>query len=414
MPDLDDRLASSRAAVLDSITQPPLAAIRRRAAARRQRRAAAVAGGAVLAVAAATVLAVRPAAPAVPPTAPGAPAPADTASRPVYAADGITIDGLAGGDARPVPGRIAAVEFGDPAHGYLLTACATGESCRPTLYATSDAGRTWRERALPPWFSPDALIAFPGDRLVVESATDALVSADRGNDWRTVPRAVDPSARSTVGPGGVLRLGRTPDGCGGRLEVRGADDAARGQLASQPDLTVCWVAAAPASDGAWWVAGHRDGRAAVAVSRDAGRHWRTTTVDPAAGDRSRTTVAALGRHVWVAVTGDGGALRAIHHSGDGGRTFTVTRGADAAGAAPTQIAGDLVPLLDGRLLVAGRDHRWYVSRDDGATFTHADGSLPAVGSLVRTRTGYVARDLFNAGWAAYSPDGAHWRKLPLT
>jgi hypothetical protein len=73
----------------------------------------------------------------------------------------------------------------------------------------------------------------------------------------------------------------------------------------------------------------------------------------------------------------------------------------------------MVPLLDGRLLVAGTDQRWYASADDGRTFTRAEGTLPAVGRLARTTAGYVAYDLFGGGWAAYSPDGATWRKLQI-
>jgi hypothetical protein len=72
-----------------------------------------------------------------------------------------------------------------------------------------------------------------------------------------------------------------------------------------------------------------------------------------------------------------------------------------------------VPLLDGRLLVTGTDQRWYVSADDGRSFSQAAGSLPPVGRLARTDAGYVAYQLFSNGWAAYSADGSTWRKLQI-
>ncbi|HEX5597432.1 MAG TPA: sialidase family protein, partial [Micromonosporaceae bacterium] len=111
------------------------------------------------------------------------------------------------------------------------------------------------------------------------------------------------------------------------------------------------------------------------------------------------------------VLGPDRAILALLHSADGGQTFTRTRKGNAG--APQSLAGAMVPLLDGRLLVAGGDRRWYISADDGATFTRAEGNLPAVGRLARTSAGYIAYDLFGGGWAAFSSDGSAWRKLQI-
>jgi hypothetical protein len=114
------------------------------------------------------------------------------------------------------------------------------------------------------------------------------------------------------------------------------------------------------------------------------------------------------------VLGADRALLAILHSTDSGGSFTLTR--TRGTAEPATLAGEAVPLLDGRLLVTTTAREWYVSDDAGATFAEARGGLPVVGPLRRTWAGYVAYDLFGgepAGWAAFSSDGSTWRKLHI-
>jgi hypothetical protein len=111
------------------------------------------------------------------------------------------------------------------------------------------------------------------------------------------------------------------------------------------------------------------------------------------------------------VLGSDGVISAIYRSDDSGEHFART--SPERVVPPPALAGEPVPLLDGRLLVAGTDHRWYLSEDDGRTFTQADGTLPVVGRISRTTAGYVAYDLFGGGWAAFSVDGSTWRKLQV-
>lgn len=388
MPDLSTRLARERADILDAIDQPPLARIGDRARRRRRQRHAARAGFAAVALTAAGLVALRPWS-----AEPKPPPPADTGNRtvaPVYTDQGITINGLSG-EVPDVPGAITEVEFTDPDTGYLIAQCVTGDPCAPTLARTGDGGHSWATTALPPIESDPDLLVFPDGRLAI----GGHVSADEGRTWQPAPgRTGQPAA---AGPGQILRLREA-------VEVWDSGYGYSGTLATQPGLTVHWLASTATAGGDWWAAGQLNGQAAVAVTRDDGRNWKVT---PLGVTGQIAQVTTLGTHVYAAVLDANGLVQAIFYSVDSGIAFRQT---SAGGGS---VAGDLVPLLDGRLLVAGTDRRWYVSGDDGRTFTRAEGTLPAVGRLARTPAGYVAYDLFNAGWAAFSTDGSTWRKLQI-
>jgi Photosynthesis system II assembly factor YCF48 len=397
MPDsyLDEDLTRARADLLDAIDQPPLAEITGRATGLRRRRQAVRTGTALVAVVAVGVALLRPWAGHPEATVP----PADTPpSGPVYAAAGITINGLTEGVPQipDLPGGITDVEFADPDHGYLVTD-------KLAFAATEDGGFTWRRRDLPAGTRTPDLILFPGGELAVP---DGHVSADGGLTWRAPAAGQVPAA---AGKEDLLRLGPQ-----NTVEVWSPEDGRRGALAKQPSLTVTWVAARPTADGVWWVGGtahDATGRPALASSRDGGRSWRLVELDAPPG---RAQLSVLGHHAYAIVIGTDRDIRAILHSADGGLTFTTTR--TGGGAQPDTLAGEAVPLLDGRLLITTTAQKWYVSRDDGATFTEATGSLPIVGGLRRTWAGYVAYDLFGpdpAGWAAFSSDGSTWRKLHI-
>jgi photosystem II stability/assembly factor-like uncharacterized protein len=397
MPDsyLDEGLARARTDLLDAIDQPPLAQVTGRAASLRRRRRAVRTGTALVAVVAVGVALLRPWA--------GHPEatvqPADTPpSGPVYAAAGITINGLTAGVPQipDLPGGITDVEFADPDHGYVITN-------KLAFAATEDGGYTWQRRELPGSARTPDLMLFPGGELAVP---DGYVSADAGRTWRAPAVQEVPAA---AGKDDLLRLGQQHT-----VEVWSPENGRLGGLEKQPPLTVTWVAARPTADGVWWVGGTaRDatGSPALASSRDGGRTWRLVGLTAPPG---RAQVSVLGHHAYAIVSGTDAGIRAILHSADGGLTFTPTR---TGGGQPETLAGEAVPLLDGRLLITTTAHKWYVSRDDGATFTEATGgNLPIVGGLRRTWAGYVAYDLFGpepAGWAAFSSDGSTWRKLHI-
>ncbi|GIG85659.1 beta propeller repeat protein [Plantactinospora endophytica] len=412
---LDARLAAGRAALLDDIDQPPMARIRDRAAARRRRRhsVAAAGGAALLSLAFVATLPVRPWAadgtdPVPPPVADAPP------GGPVYTGAGITVNGLTASAVSHVPGTIADVEFVDPDHGYLLARCGPAEPCPANLARTSDGGLTWQYTELPGTSAGQReldLTAFPGGRLLVGFPGGAYASTDEGRTWQVTGTGTG-TATIPAGRGDLLRAGPGGGRCDLTVEVWRPELARAGTPTSRPDLDVCWVASAAGADGTWWVGGVRNGTAAVAMTRDLGSHWRTVELPGSDVPAGTVEVASLGSQAYAAVLGTGRTLLALFHSTDGGRSFTrIAR--TARSGPPTGLSGAMVPLLDGRLLVTGTDRVLYVSADDGVTFQPAGGSLPTVERLDRTVAGYVAYDLFGSGWAAYSADGATWRKLQI-
>jgi hypothetical protein len=402
---LDVRLNRRRTDLIESIDRPPLDWIGDRAPARRGRRRRVGRAAAVLALAVAALLVVRPWART--PEPPPPPLAATPPSGPIYAGAGITLNGLTGSGVLRLSGTITDVEFIDPEHGVVLATCPADKPCRASVAQTSDGGLTWDAAQLSDGTRRRTgleLIAFPDGRLTVADS--------QGRTWGVViPGESEPKkAPRKAPPAELLRPAPGSGQCGGTVESwRPATD--RGEKTPrQPGIAVCWVASAAATDGGWWVGGTRDGSAALAVTRDRGNTWRTVRLDAPARGVASVEVAALGRHLYAAALGPDQAIIGLFHSADGGQTFAPTR---AGAGVPAALSGAMVPLLDGRLLVVGRDHHWYVSADDGRTFNRAEGSLPDAGRLARTHAGYVAYDLSGDGWAAYSPDGSTWRKLQI-
>lgn len=395
MPDLESQLTRARTDLLDAIDQPPLDQITGRATGLRRRRRLRAAA-ALAAVVAAGIFLVRPW--AADPVAEVPPADAPP-SGPVYAGAGITINGLTEKvpDVPDLPGAITDVEFTDSSHGYLVTD-------QMTFARTGDGGLTWQQLT-PPNDPGGDLFSFPDGTLALGAVR---LSDDGGTTWRQVPEAGGPAA-AAAGEDDLLRLGPQ-----NTVQVWSSTHGNLGDLSATLPITPTWVAARPTADNAWWIGGTlNNGQPAAAVSRDGGRHWQAVPLDAPAGQVGTVQVSVLGRHAYAIVLGPRRDIRAILHSADAGQTFTRTRGPGEA--EPSALAGEAVPLLDGRLLVT-TSSRWYVSSDDGATFKEASGSLPVVGAVHRTWAGYVAYDLFGpapAGWAAFSTDGATWRKLQV-
>ncbi|MFI5845872.1 hypothetical protein ACIA8K_39830 [Catenuloplanes sp. NPDC051500] len=411
-PSLDARLDAARNDMLGRIDQPPLGALRARAHAHRaRRRRIATAAVATLAVLTGGAVALRPQLggndtpdggtpiAAVPvPASPSAPPSTVTGA-------GISLTGL-DRDARvtDLPGRIGQVAFVDRQTGYLLNDCAGDSSCARTLARTTDGGRTWELDEIHTDLEITELNAFPGGTVVLSSATESLVSQNSGRNWAQVPDEGTSTNSLTAGD----MLCRKEQG--GAFKTAALSTGGRAvALSSQPAMDVRWVAPAASASGAWWVAGVGPfGKAAVAVTHDSGQSWKPAMFE--VRDVGGISVAVRASEVYVLITGEGGGLTGVFHSTDGGGTFTPTRATAGAGD-PVSVSGEAVPLPDGRLLIAGAGATWWVSSDHGATFTKLAGSLPAVGALRRTAAGWVADNLYGAGYVAFSTDGVDWQKL---
>ncbi len=322
MPDLETRLARSRSALLDEIEQPPLALVRRRANRIRRRRAAA-AGATALAVLGVIALGARP---WQQDTTPSVTATSQPTNAPVYRGGGIEIVGLAPDPVFDLDGEIADVEFTDPTHGVVAAGC--DQRC-PPLASTSDGGLSWQTVAGSPTNDglPD-LVAFPDGRLLLV-ADGAYWSAGTGTSWRRVSPP-EPATRARIGPGEVPRLEDPSDG----VVVWSPDQGPLGPLATQPPLTVRWVAPAPAGDGAWWVGGVAGNLPAVAVSHDAGVGWKKTVLAEPAGEVSTVAIGTLGTEVYAVARGEIGELRGIYRSTDSGATFTADLSGRPGGRGP--------------------------------------------------------------------------------
>jgi hypothetical protein len=447
MPELDERLKTCRQWLIESIDQPALSEVSARASALRRRRRRALAAGTTALLAVMVLLVaqpwqngagrrgpVAPAASAVPPGTP-----------PVWSGLGITLTGIAGA-VRELPGDVVDVQYTDPEHGYLLTAdCGDPRvACRIGFAATDDGGRYWQARPLPSGAGSAPVGKLPrllalGTRVVLathpaggDARFDRFLTEDAGQTW--TPGSVDPVAGEQVesAPAGSrLWLSSPADpysGCAAGPVLAWPPHGGQPlRLRTQPPIEVCWMAPAPDATGGWWAGGVEagrgpgQGRPALAVTHDGGRTWRQTLLPEEDTGGYRTQVATLGSDAYAVVLGrthgsEVGAptdrILAIYHSSDSGAHFEATRRSADAGRepAPGTLAGDPVPLLDGRLLLAGQDLAWYVSSDTGATFTRVPGLL-STRRVSATPGGYVAYDLLGGGWAAFSVDGSAWFKI---
>ncbi|MER7005656.1 sialidase family protein [Dactylosporangium sp. NPDC000555] len=399
MPDLETRLRAERDRL--DIDQPPLSIIAARAAALRRRRLAAragLAGAAALtavAVAGGALAALRGGDP---------PAPAVAASDPsgAWSAEGITIVGLPRLP-RDLPGSVREAEFLDAGRGFLLTA----DCCTAWLSVTTDGGETWHTTPSPVAGLPTLVAGADAVTLLGAAPDYPRASTSDGEHWTS--SALPPAPPATLT--GASRL--VPLGIGACGDTTGA--LAGPELApvpQQPPITACWWSPVRAGDGSWWVGGRdASGRPAVAVSRDDGSHWSVSAFAgfPAS---AYARAAMLGRSVHVMVvspptepaTGPD-RLLGVAQSTDGGATFgPVHPTGDQA-----TIGGDLVPLLDGRLLIVDGLGHWLVSENGGVSWHRLEG-LHATMRLARTEGGYIAYGMSTI-YTAFSADGSTWQKL---
>ncbi|MFI5906570.1 hypothetical protein [Dactylosporangium sp. NPDC051541] len=398
MPDqLESRLRAEGGGL--EIEQPPLEVIAARAAALRRRRLLIQAGAAAV-----TALTIAGVAAAVVDRGPSPP-PVVAASDPAatWSDGGITIYGLPHLPT-DLPGTLRDVEFADADHGYLLSA----ECCRAYVSTTDDGGRTWHTVE-----SPVRLKDKTPPAMIVTAAGVTLLGADQrtrststdGTTWVAGGTELAPATPLT-GTAALVPLS-TAD-CG--AETGGVAAGTLSPLPQQPPLTVCWRSPVRSGDGSFWVGGRTADGPAVAATRDGGTTWTLTTF-PGFAPTATARAAMLGRQVYVTIVGPNEAtttperLLAVATSTDAGLTFTPPH--PTAGQAT--IGGDLVPLLDGRLLMVDGYGHWLVSEDAGVSWTRLEGLHPTM-RLARTAAGYVAYKMSTI-YTAFSVDGSTWQKL---
>ncbi|MGW0119096.1 exo-alpha-sialidase [Streptomyces sp. NPDC003327] len=339
-----------------------------------------------------------------------------------------------------LPGWSHSLGFAPDGSGFALLAdCVTADGspelgfCRQHV-AVRDAGaEEWvvRRSPLPRVTAPDGVSAHlralgPGRALIEDGGGDrperAWFTRDGGRGWRAVDRR--PAGRVPAIPAGAVLttfcaapVGAGPDTCvRERLAVISPEDGRRHELVAAPPLGAHPVPAEqPEPDGSWWVSGTdpRSGRAAVAVSRDAGRSWTVTPLPSPTGAPVRYAVVAVGRDaVYAAEMGEltGGEpvknpLRALHRSLDGGRTWqrTWTTGEVRE---PRSLLGMPVPGPGGRVEI-GAERGGRVSLDGGRTFTGPGGSH----HTRRTPVGLL-RETSSCTYALTS-DGVRWSEFRL-
>jgi hypothetical protein len=354
--------------------------------------------------------------------------------QPTWAGGGLTLLGLFP-PVLDLPGTLRDVEFVDARTGYALAVgcpdagqpcdvalagCPdAGRPCELALATTKDGGETWTRRSLPvgSMVQLPSLIPLGDGGLVLAGGDTSWFTPDDGRNWHDMGQVPIPSGADSIPENGRLWLGGAAAGCVGRkIDVWSAGSVLSpiprlARLTNQPPMDVCWVAPAPAADGTWWVGGiARGGARTPVVAMSDGRTWTLKPLPAAGTAEAWAQVSTLGSETFATVVstqGDAGVLRVhgIYRYDVASRAFRPygdTQGFDT-------LVGDLVPLLDGRL-VAAHDG-WWVSRQDGTGFHAAEGSMPWVRRVQRTGVGWVAYDLFQAGWAAWSDDGVTWHKI---
>ncbi|MFE6226687.1 WD40/YVTN/BNR-like repeat-containing protein [Streptomyces sp. NPDC057854] len=371
----------------------------------------------------------------------GGPGPALRSERP--AADGVFGAPPRIADGAALPGTVAGLDFAADGSGFALLAECVTDPARPAngfcrqRVAVLDAGAgRWEPRASPlpelrgtEGVSARLWVLGPGRALIEDGGGDEPVrgwfTSDGGRSWRGVdPRPAGRTADIPAGAGltavCVSDPGAPPEECAReRLAVLSPRDGRRRVLVAQPALGAHPRPAAVAEpDGSWWASGTEPGTgpAVVAVSRDRGRSWsvsRLPSPGSPAGPSWYTSVVVGPDAVYAAEAGEleGGEpvknpLRALHRSGDGGRTWQRVWTSGPV-REPRSVEGLPVPGPGGRIELAAQSGP-YGSVDGGRTFRELDDG----GAYVRRTAIGLLREDARCRYEL-TRDGVRWSPFQL-
>lgn len=211
-----------------------------------------------------------------------------------------------------LPGEVVHFDLGTTGYAAVTAEDCGGAGCRVSL-ATSDGLGRWWPGTVPRdttrgGGSPRPLVLDNGVLVLEdygEQTPGGWYSENGGRTWRPVPTVRRLALRHAGG--GRLDLKRTglstPDPCGGR-QVAGylRTSGQLVQLRDQPRLRPCSVVPFPDPAGRRWVAGTTPGGAAVAVSSDDGRTWRSSLL-PGTEHARYVEVGLAGRFPYAVVFG---------------------------------------------------------------------------------------------------------------
>lgn len=325
---------------------------------------------------------------------------------------------------------------------YLPYYDCLGDACRAGVAVSGDGGRSWNK--IQPIGLPEPVTLLgviplgPLDAVLQvtdgSSAISYLVTSDGGQTWRPVTTDAPISSIPTTGHL-IWQTGYsiTSDQTGTVLAVDPESGAVH-PLANQPSITHGMLANVPDQSADIWIGGEdTSGRAALAVSHDAGRTWVTQSF-PMAGDAVVATIGTSTSFVVInpqepapaapdwdtfrsqfIASPPKPAVAAIWITSDGGTNWVPIPAIPPAG----EVTG-IAMLADGSLLLRIRTPDGsianYRSTNNGQSLTPTQNG-PGVSINVIGHNAYLATDLpadsigvtgIKPNHAYLSTDDQHW------